>query len=250
MKQHVITRQTPGDGLYLLTVQQVARVASPAAARIPTGSHARPRQAAKPLEGRSREGPSPRTIAPACPHNGRCYPAPWNVGCCGYVEPAHDDMLPDSRGMALPRRPPPPRTSLVLRLPPSDNAQVPAPRLAAVALAAAATAAVAGCTAHAQATRPTAHAAQVPNPAQITHFDLVAYDSVHPSSASTSRLLTACVAPDQGKFIQVGVAQSLPKLGVARQGQGVAVHFQSGSTIRQRQAVAECLRANGASLAR
>lgn len=123
-------------------------------------------------------------------------------------------------------------------------------RIAAVGLAIAATTAVAGCTADAKATRPAAHAVQVPNPAQIKHFDLVAYDNLHPTSASTSRLLGACVVPDHGNLIQVGVARSLSKLGAARRGEGVALLFQSGTTTRQRQAVAQCLRANGASLAR
>lgn len=125
-----------------------------------------------------------------------------------------------------------------------------ATRSAAVGLALAAAAAVAGCTAQGEATRPMATAAHVPNPAHIKHFDLVAYDAERPSSASTSRLLGACVVPDHGKVIQVGVAQSLLKLGVARHGQGVALLFQSETTTSQRHAAAQCLRANGGSLAR
>src|SRR3954447_1858453 len=113
-------------------------------------------------------------------------------------------------------------------------------RLAAVGLAIAATAAVTGCTATAEANRPTAHVAQAPNLAQIKHFDLVAYDTLHPTSASTSRLLAACVVPDHGKLIQVGVARSLSKLGVAHRGEGVALRFQSGTTTTQRVAVAQC----------
>src|SRR3954468_24914538 len=123
-------------------------------------------------------------------------------------------------------------------------------RGAAMGLAVTVAVAVAGCTATAGANRPTAQVAQVPNSAQIKHFDLVGYDALHPTSASTSRLLGACVTPDHGKLVQVAIARSLSKLGVARRGEGVALLFQSGATTTQRQAVARCLRANGASLAR
>src|SRR3954452_12215484 len=110
--------------------------------------------------------------------------------------------------------------------------------VAAVGLAIAATAAVTGCTATAEANRHTARVAHVPNPAQIKHFDLVAYDTLHPTSASTSRLLGACVVPDHGKLVQVGVARSLSKLGFAHRGEGIALLFHPGTTTTQQLGVA------------
>ena len=142
------------------------------------------------------------------------------------------------------------RTCLVPWVQLPDNGHVNVKRVVTVGLAIAAAAGAVGCTPTADVNRPAANVAQVPNPTQIKHFDLVGYDRLHPNSASVSRLLGACVTPDHGRIVQMGVAQQLSKLGIARRGESVALLFQSGSTTTQRKAVAQCLRTNGASLVR
>lgn len=172
--------------------------------------------------------------------------ATWCACHCGTVRPSHDNFVAErhfSVGQPIGKR-----TSLLERSRYRHNAVVITVRLAAAIVASATLVGAAGCTATAEAGRPTPHVARVPNPSQITHFDLVAYDPRQPTSSSTSRLLGSCVVPDRGQLIQVGVSRSLAQLGVAHHGQGVGLLFQAGATAAGQRSVADCLRSHGATL--